>query len=338
MLFVDSFDHYATADIVKKWTALTGTVTIGAFGRNGTNGIRCGGGAVSKTLPATKVTLISGMAIKLPAGYPSDAPLIEFRDGATSQIGVYFNSSYQMKIKRNGAGGTTLATGTTVLSAGVYYYIELKAKIDNTTGTTEVHINGAAEAALTLTGQDTQQSANAYADNVSFGNTGFGGGLNNDQDDFYINDDAGSANNDFLGDIRVQYIAPDGAGGVTQWTPSAGSNYQNVDETAPDDDTTYNSDATIGDRDTYTLGALSPSTATIKGIQMITYARKDDAGTRTICPVIRISSTNYDQSNLPNLTTSYQYLPLVVEVSPATSVAFTLSEVNGMEAGVKTVA
>ena len=45
LLYLDSFDHYATADITQRWTQLyvhTNPIApvIGATGRRGTNGVR----------------------------------------------------------------------------------------------------------------------------------------------------------------------------------------------------------------------------------------------------------------------------------------------------------
>lgn len=336
VLFLDSFDHYATANLTSKWSGQTGTNTIGPVGQNSTNGLRQtnGDNQVNRALGVNAATLIVGRAFRfLTAPTTANYPLLNIRDGTTNQVRLVLNSLKQLELQ-NGSGAV-LSTGTTVLSVSTFYYLELKATINNTTGSYELRINGTTE--FSGTNADTQNSANAYANDVQVQGAGNVGGTNWDCDDLYVCDNSGTVNNDFLGQIRVQCIFPDGAGGVTQWTPLSGSNYANVNETAPDGDTTYNSDATIGDRDTYTFGALSPSTASIKAIQIVPYVRKDDAGSRAIAPVIRIGSTNYDQSTLPSLSTSYQYLPLVVENSPATTAPFTLSEVNGFEVGAKVV-
>ncbi len=44
--------------------------------------------------------------------------------------------------------------------------------------------------------------------------------------DIYIADDTGSTNNDVLYCPRVFTVLPDGNGNTSQWTPTAGSNYQ----------------------------------------------------------------------------------------------------------------
>jgi len=335
LLFADSFDHYASADISKKWTAGAGNIGIDATsGRFGTNGLWVvhNTGNVRKAF-TSRATYIVGFAFAAAEILTNGITIMSLRDAGTEQVSIRLSSAGGLAISRD---GTTLQSSSVPLTVGVHYSIEVKVTIGNS-GSWSVRLNQT----VVLSGSgDTQNTANATADEVVLGTT-----VNYDNqqtrmyyDDLWICDDSGSVNNDFLGDIRVQYIAPNGAGGVTQWTPSAGSNYQNVDDAAPNDDTDYNSDATAGDRDTYALGNLTPSAASVKGIQMITHARKDDAGTRTLAPVLRIGGVNYDQASLPNLSSTYQCLPLVVEASPATSSPFTVSEINGMEAGVKLVA
>ena len=336
MLFMDSFDHYATAQLGLKYTTVAGSFTVGAVGRNSTNGALCpnttGSGLLRKSITSA-ATIISGFAFSLSALPPSqDTIIFILSDAGTEQVSIRVETGTG-KLKVIGAG-TVRGTSTTALSLNTFYYIELKATIANS-GSVELRINGTSE--VNVSGVDTQTTANASADGVGLACQG-NQTANYIFDDYYVCNGLGTVNNDFLGDLRVQAIFPDGAGGNTQWTPSANANWQNVDETTPNDDTDYNSDATVGDRDTYTYGNLSPATASIKAVQIMTYARKDDAGTRTIAPVVRLSAVNYDQASLPNLTTSYQYLPQVLETSPATTVAWTLSEVNGAEFGEKVIA
>ena len=79
LLFMDSFDHYATADITEKWTTiptvLGGTPqapAIGAYGRNSTNGLRTSAASNAHTgqpvvitvSPSTPTTCFIGVACK----------------------------------------------------------------------------------------------------------------------------------------------------------------------------------------------------------------------------------------------------------------------------------
>jgi len=130
---------------------------------------------------------------------------------------------------------------------------------------------------------------------------------------------------------------PTGAGNHTQFTPSTGSNWQNVDDSAPNGDTDYNSDGTVGDRDSFVITDLPSVANAVKAVQYSLYARKDDAGTRQLAPFVRISGTNYDGTTV-TMASSYGMFTEVKEQSPATSSAWGVSEVNGMEYGYKVVA
>src|SRR5262249_37892481 len=147
--------------------------------------------------------------------------------------------------------------------------------------------------------------------------------------DLYICDGQGSLNNDFLGDVRIQASIANGAGATTNWTPSAGSNYQNVDDATPNEDTDYNSDATAGDIDTYAMGDVTPAAGAVKGVMVSMRARKDDGATRTLQAAIRTGATNYFGAS-QNLTSSYAYYTEIWENNPNTSSPFTISDVNGL--------
>src|SRR5262249_28298610 len=213
------------------------------------------------------------------------------------------------------------------------YYIEVKIKFDPTVGTVDVQVNGVNR--LALTGQNTRNSANSYANAVTIGNRGVNAqqvATTADYDDVYICDGAGSVNNNFLSDVRVEAIFPNAAGSSAQWTPSAGSNYQCVDENPPNDDTDYVSHSTLNDLDLYAMSNITPTSGTIKGIAVQMRAKKDDAGVRTIAAAIRTNSNNYVGAN-QNVGTGYQYWTEIWENNPNTSVPFTITEVNAIEAG-----
>jgi hypothetical protein len=335
--FADSFDHYLTAEITKKWDVFAsgGVVTIGAFGRNGTNGLRIArpdfGVAVSRGAGAQ--THIVGFSFNV-GSFPSNSlgEVVAFDDGANNQISVLLNTVGKLYVFSH---GVQLGIMANPLNTGVPNYIEFKCKIDNSTGTIELRVNGVA--VIAASGLDTQNTANATADRLRLGIAANNGGANWDYDDLYWCDSTGAQCNDFLGDIRVQCLRPTGVGATNAFTPSAGANWQNVDDVTPNDDTDYNSSATPGQVDTFATGDLTPTTGTIKAVQTLVYARKDDAGVRTIAPVIRHAGADNVGPN-HNIAAGYAYYVDIFEVHPGTGVAFTVADVNGDEFGYKEVA
>ena len=333
LLFCDGFDHYATADLAKKWSYISNYALISAsYARYGTGGLQTSETGCCITPAVAPIdTFIFGMAVYWNSiGTVGVQGIVWGEDDATHQVGLAFTTSNRLCVVRGGRTGTVLGTSTKTFSIGVWYYIEAKIKVHSSTGTVEVRVNG--ETWLSLTGKNTQATANAQVTKLMVGYNDASNHTCN-VDDFYFCDTSGSVNNDFLGDIRVQSIFPTGAGTTTQMTPSAGSNYTCVDEAAPNGDTDYVSETTAGEKDTYAFGNLTPTSGTIKGVQVLINARKDDAGFRTIAPVYRPVSTDYD-GTAQAVSDSYSYLREITEVSPATSAAWTIAEINGAEFGV----
>lgn len=349
--FCDSFKHYSTAQLTRKWTAAqANTTVVAAVGRFGgqalalkstTSGVTSFG--VSKTLDAQATWIVGYAFLTDLGGY---LYLATFVDIGATQVFVVLEPGGTIAAYRGsataGAISNLLGRSTLILKSGVWYYIEIKVTINDTTGIVTVKINGAT--ALSLTGQDTKQSANATANIIHIGQNGLGGASAANStsliyaEDLYICDATGSSNNDFLGECKVECLFPDGNGANTSWTPSTGVNHAAlVDENPATDDTDYVSSSTAGHKDTFTFGNMATASGTVKGIQITATARKDDVGTRTIAPIIRQSATDYIGTN-QNLSTTYTMYLQTYDVNPATAAAFTISEVNADEFGLQLVA
>lgn len=337
--YVDSFDHYVTADITTKWTTKQSTPTISASnGRRSTACLRCNAGVVnyvSKTIDA-QATWIVGFAFKagtLPAS--SSMALVALLDGSTLHVDLRLKSNGTLEITRN---ATVLGATTFALSTGVFYYIEFKAFIHDTTGTAEVKVDGSSK--LALTSQDTRNAGNASADVIRLGQITTTDNNTYDFDDFYACDGAGSTNNNFLGDCRVDAFAPNGAGNTTQLTrggTDSGANWSQVDEAAPNADTDYNEHATVANKDTYACANMSHTPSSIFGVQILASAKKDDAGAKSIATVTRSGTTDFDGATQA-LSTSYLYYSDIREVDPNTSAAWTKTNFDASEHGVKVAA
>ena len=113
-------------------------------------------------------------------------------------------------------------------------------------------------------------------------------------------------------------IRPNGAGYTTNWAPSAGSNYQCVDDALFDNGTDYVSETTVGDIDSYTFSDLPVGIADIKGIQTNVFAARTDSGVNTkLKPFLRPVSTNYEKTEA-TLTISYRDYNEITELNPET--------------------
>lgn len=327
--FIDSFNHYVTADITKKWTADSGNSIVASVGRRS--------GAALKTLNANTdlgvaavASGIVGAAIQFIDSTALNKDFLKFRDGGTTHVFFTIDGSGHISVSRGDS--TLLATSTLTVGTGAYHYMEFKVLISDTVGTVRVKVDGTDF--INISGVDTKNSANATFDGLRLsGNATY-------FNDFYYCDTTGTTNNDFLGDCRVDAYLPSGNGNSSVLINDLGNstnNYTHVDEAAPNSDTDYVQSATPGDKDTYNFADMSHSPASIFGVQVLLCAKKDDAGARSITTVTRRSSTDYDGATVA-LSTSYLYYPQIREVDPSTSAAWTQTNLNAAEFGAKIAA
>jgi hypothetical protein len=337
--FVDSFDHYASALLTRKWFITDGGVGItAAQGRRGTSALR----AQLSTYGVTKnfdnqATWIVGCAFRmgtLPIG--AVAQVLKLIDGTSVQVDVRVNLDGTFSVTRN---GTLLSTSTYVMPLSTYVYLEFKATISDAAGAYDLRINGAS--ITSGSSVDTKNTANAYANRVALATSSLSAS-NCDFyfDDVYVCDGTGSANNDFLGDCRVDCYFPSGNGNSSQMVGSDGNsvdNYALVDEAAMNSDTDYVESSTVSNKDTYAFADITHSPTSIYGVQINMFAKKGDAGLRSIQSVTRSGGSDTDGTAKP-LGTDYTDEMEMRETDPNTSAAWTISGFNAAEFGAKVAA
>lgn len=306
LLFCDGFDHYVTADLLKKWTSNTNSVINTSSGRRGSGALTISAlGANAQKGFTALATVLVGFAWNT-----ASASGFYLQDLTSVQLQIATSTDGSIKVYR-GTGTTNLlgSSAAGVWTFGSYQYIEVKAKIDPTVGTVTVRVNGVE--VLNITGANTRVTTNSYANTLAF--VGVAGQV----DDLYICDTTGTVNNDFLGDIRIDTLLPNADGTYSQFTPNSGTvHYTKVADTAPDT-TSYNAGVTVGNKDTYQFGDLAPVTGSIKAIQVNTMALKDDAGTKSIAPMIRSGGLDA-QGTTTALSTSQTDTLAIFEGDPAT--------------------
>jgi hypothetical protein len=330
--FIDGFDHYNS--MTQKWTTLSGTPTFTSVGTRFSVG-QCLVLSFANPVKAldSQATWVIGGAVKF-GSFGTTSSIIGVRDVGTQQVDVRVNASGNLTVTKN---GTVIGTSTSsMISLNVWYYLELKVTIHNTTGAYEVRLNGVTVPGLSATGVDTRNTANNSANEIFMSTAG---GITYTYDDLYVCDGTGSTNNDFLGDVRVDTILPTADGSSTDFTPSTGTdNYAMVDDATPDSDSTYIASGTLNDLDLYTFADLQSLTGSVFGIQSVIFGRKDDAGTRSVAPAIKTGVTTAVGADF-TLAASYSYNLQIFETNPANgSAAWTISDVNNSEFGVKVTA
>ncbi len=264
--------------------------------------------------------------------------------GATVHVSVYIqNGSTGMstlKAYRGTSAGVLLGTSSEFVrpASGAWFYVEVKVKLHDSTGTVDLQFAGVS--VLSLTGQDTKNGGTATVfDNVLARTATL---TNVDaMDDFYLTNEQGSVNTSFLGVIKVECIRPTGNGNSSQGVGSDSNstdNYLLVDETSGGSD--YVDFAATGDKDTYVFGDISTGSpylggsTVVKGVAVTMVGSKTDAASRTLTTVARLSATETDVTGGVPQNGVQRTLMGVHETKPGGG-AWTLTDVNSAEFGVK---
>lgn len=349
--FLDGCSHYSTGQLTRKWSVKNeqkGTVTISsATGRNGVNSIRCAvvvnpvafANYVQKTLDA-QASWVVGFAFKVSA-LPTAGFLttvLSFFDNVTTQCDLRLDSAGILSVTRNGTvltGGTALVA----LATGTWYYLEMMVTISNSiaANSCKVYIDGVQRINVTAA-QDTQNTANATADNIRLGAVGnviTQAAANYDFCDIYILDGQ-TGHTTVYGDTRVVTLLPTGNGATSQWVNNAGNstnNYSKVNAAISGDGTTgFVQSGTIGNLDTYAMADLAGGTVTVRSAQAVMTAEETDVGTRTLGACVRSGGSDHSSAG-QQLTGGYAMYAYPYETDPNGSIAWTPTTINAVEVG-----
>ena|ERR1017187_4853238 len=266
--FLDSFDHYLTADGYQKWTS--GVTILAAGGRRGTSGASVQSTGIFKTFNAEYGTLYAGAAFMNPGNAPFK--FTNLLSGVNVALAAVGDGRFQII----GTDPTNpnlfpppLWTATTPpILNNRWYYIEMMAVVSMSGISVSVRINEQVVLTQSCVFYGTLTTHIGWA---TFNIQGAGGGNFTNVDDVYVNQTG------FYGDVNISVIRPDGPSS-TMWIPTPTvANYLNVDDITPDGDTTTVASATVGDLDLYTMQDI-PTNAIVKAIQGIASVKKDTAG------------------------------------------------------------
>jgi len=361
LVFMDGFDHYATDDILKKWDYEGGyiwgsnAIQASLHRRYATKYLWLYDHWVEKDIVDTVTgsdiyTFVVGAALYYQtSAEPVSIQLLNaYRH---CQIRITTSTSGKVQIYR-GYNSLIEETDPAYVSPNTWYHIEAKVFVDESSGSYEVKLNEV----TVLSGSGVNTHANPTEGGVTKVRIGggqyAGGGAG--IDDFYLldgnaSDDPSYPNNDFLGDCRIDVIYPDAPGTYTDFTPSDGANYENVDDGSfsynggdIDDDDTYNQSNNVGDKDCYNLDSVQVLGTPIYAAAQNTCARKTDAGKRYVTQFVRINSTNYfrdtgltlDDGEW-HLTDNYKVIQRPMDTNPDTDLAWTEANLNAVESGIE---
>jgi hypothetical protein len=343
LVFFDGFDHYNSADILKKWSsyAISSNMIVGG-GRN-RNCLSTTAYSLAKQITAAdeSATFILGFAFRLGA-LPGSSQNCIFAltsdNRATVHLTLSVDGSGALVVKRGGYNGNIIGQENTpsFSSVDVWRYIEFKATLSDTVGVVEVRVDGRPTPVINLTNIDTKNGGTKTTfDSILFNQNLMLPSSGTACDDLYlVSGVPGNAPVDgFLGDCKIEVLYPIAAGTTTGLTSSAGANYDTVNDPLANT-TDYVSNNVDDTEDTYTFGDLITPNGTIYGVQANIYAQKTDVGARSVAPVYRHSGTDYDGVDLA-VGVGFSYVRELTEQNPGTGTAWTVTDVNNAEFGVK---
>ena len=238
-------------------------------------------------------------------------------------------------------GSTLVGSIVAILPLQLFTRIEWHIIVDSVDGLVEIKVNGNS----TFTYNGNTQGANsenvryvvlrqiAWVDGANRGDFYY--------DDIAINDTTGAVNNSWCGKGSIFLLKPKGIGNYSQFAPSNESldNYEIVDEIPADGDTTYVQSDTAEEIDTYDMEEIVADLGidpdgVVKAVQTVFTGRYEGADAH-LAPVLRLGAVDHEGDKQEMTGTYYALSHQVFNVSPFSGVAWTLTELDAIEAGVK---
>lgn len=253
--------------------------------------------------------------------------LVEFGDAVGSRYRVAWRgstSTYQLEYLSGGTTWTSYASyAAAALPSGGAVTYDTRLTV-SASGFFGLYIDGLLVASFT--GNTTISAAVSGVTNVAFvaaandGTTTYQHWLS----EFIVADE----------DIRglfVNRLSPSAAGATSDWTGS----YTEIDDITRDDSDNISS-ATANQETQVALSDLSGTVGTVRGVYVKVRAAKGPTGPQGIQVGLRIGSTNYLSGTLTPIGV---YMPLQYEMAtnPATSAAWTVSDLNSAQLAVKSI-
>jgi hypothetical protein len=343
--FCDSFDgHAATADLLKKWNANTDEAAI-LF--NATGG-RYGGGCLEMpgNMGAAKFLIrtlrgVTDTMTRQSSAFAFKMTALPTADTLFYAVQVHTLQWAYLAIKTDGnIGSTAVNSGTINLAStgvnlcdGNWHWIEVRHSYASNPSSTTVWVDGVS----VLTSTPFEGGVNIVA--VAFRSPHeAGAGKTIYIDDFVTYDSTAETNglvsnsSEPIGDHRFIKCDISGAGSENDFTPSTGSNYQNVDDAVADDDTTYNSGFTSGARDLFAHSNLGITPTSITAAVVNMRARTVDGGTGSL-KGSTLSNATLGAGPARTPAGSYAMLQSPLFRNPDGNVAWTGAAVDAAEFG-----
>lgn len=293
--------------------SLTGTVTINnTVPRNGAYCLSCDGSASAVKLITTGDEFYVRCGIRAEAALNQPGAGIYFYEGSTLQAYLSFVPTGTIGAYR---GNSTLLTEAGAWAINTWYLVEIHLKVaDAPNGIFQVKINGTQ--IIDFSGDTRNAGTAGTPDRIHL--IGNANGFEAWYDDFAICNPLGAKNNTWLGNGYGLWLQPSAAGDITQLTPSAGANWDCVDEVPQNEMTDYVYSSVVDEYDLYNLEDTGLAVAdVINCVTIVAKARTNTPGSANAAMVVKTGGVETTGSDVALPSDSWKYVPYLLETTPA---------------------
>lgn len=340
--YIENFQDWSTANIAQEVLSSLnpGLMSIVDGPRAGSKALLIGtnvGTYFQCDLPSSGSTKFFCIRIYVTNNTSANA-FLKLTEGATYHLTFMINSSAQIEVRRGGYSGTVLGnSGGATVPTGTWVQLTVKAVIHDTAGSVEVRMNGNPTPIINLSSVDTRNGGTGVINRLYAGSETGAGSNGTRFTDMAVWNDSGESPNDWVGDVRVDSYNVTADGASSQFTPSAGANWECVADENADGDTSYVESGTNGHIDLYEIENMAHSPSVIHAVAVTALARKTDAGSGALKLKMDSGGTGAAGSSETLADGSYARYIYARGVDPNTSAAWAKSAVDALKIGVEAV-
>lgn len=336
LLFMHGIDGLTATDSIQGLFTVSTGLGISSNGRFG--GLALNGGNFDQSYWefdfADQTECILSMAFRPATTFHSTTDRREFLffyKGGTQQF--YLRAELNGRVRAYNGNNTLIAeSANQVLFPNVYSWISCRVVFSTTVGVVEVEIDEQNIFGGTLTNQNTENGATGCNRFRVRGCSTADAHI----DDIVLCNGAGTKLNGILKDRRIVELKPTADTATADFTRSGGTtNFENVDDTTQDGDSTYVESSTATHKDIYVIEDLPAEALSVDAVSIDCYARKDDAGSRSLDTIVESGGSEAPQTN--TLQTTYAHKIHLEELDPQGGGNWTVARVNAMQIGQEVV-
>lgn len=257
----------------------------------------------------------------------SSVPFITlYTSGGTGVLRLYQSSSTARVLQYwSGSAWTTIGSSFS-MTTGALANIDIHCKIDASAGIMELYVDSVLKASLSGATSFFGGSSVSYIEMSPTHSTN----SNNQAWSQFICADVDTRS------MKLATIRPNAAGATSQWSGT----YTDIDDVGYYTDSDYITSGTANQVSTFGLTDLSTAAQALDplGVIVTGRARKGTTGPQNLQLGVHSGSTDYFAANEPSLGSSFGNLtPRIWDQNPDTSAAWTVSEIQSLQAGVKSI-